>query len=97
MVPTVVLAQVWRGSRNAVLARFVQTCIVEPLDEELAKAAGVLCGQARTSDIVDAAIVVGASLRRDFVLTSDPKDLLHLAGFVTPRPPILELNRLRLL
>ena len=71
-------------------------CLIEPLDESLARAAGELCGRAGTSDVVDAAIVASASRRGDDILTSDPADLVHLAGFVAPRPRILDLTRLRL-
>lgn len=69
---------------------------VESMDETLARLVGELCGRARTSDIVDAAVVITASRRGDMILTSDPIDLLHLAGFVSPRPPIVDLTRLRL-
>jgi hypothetical protein len=45
--------------------------------------AGILCGRAATSDIVDASVVVAAmSVARHesvVVLTSDPDDVRHLA------------------
>ncbi len=95
-VPAAVLAQVWRDPHNARLARVLAACELEPLDGPLARLAGELCGRSRTSDIVDAAVVAGASRRGDAILTSDPSDLLHLSHFVSPRPKILDLTRLRL-
>lgn len=78
VVPTGVLAQVWRdGSRQARLAALLRdpATLVQPLDEPSAKAAGALCGRARTSDFVDASVVVAARLRNAVVVTSDPDDL----------------------
>lgn len=95
-LPTVVLAQSWRGPRSARIARVSGTCTIIPLDERLARLAGELCGRARASDVVDATVVVIASFRGDTILTSDPSDLLHLAAFVSPPPSVLDLTRLRL-
>ena len=81
LVPTVpagVLGQGWRGGPQAQLSRLLKGCRVEPLDEARARAAGVACGRARSSDIVDASVVVGASARSDLVVTSDPGDLEQL-------------------
>lgn len=76
-IPTTVLAQAWRGPRNANLARFLRGCVVTPLEEDPAKATGVLCGEAGTEDIVDASVAVtaGADGR---VVTTDPVDLTDL-------------------
>lgn len=60
------------------MSRLLAGCHVEPFDEQLARSAGVACGRAGTSDIVDAAVVVGASTRGDLVVTSDPADLRRL-------------------
>jgi hypothetical protein len=51
---------------------------VVPLDDALGRRAGVLLGRARTSDVVDAALVVLA-VDGDVVLTSDADDIEHLA------------------
>jgi hypothetical protein len=37
------------------------------------------CGVAGTSDVVDAAVVVGAAARGDITVTSDPADLSQIA------------------
>lgn len=95
-LPTVVLAQSWRGPRSARIARVADSCVIVPLDERLAHLAGELCGRARTSDIVDATVVVVASMRGDTILTSDPRDILYLAAFVSPPPSVFDITRLRL-
>ena len=80
-VPAGVLAQAWRGGPlQALLARFLRLPMVEvvPLDEQAARAAGVLCGQAGSEDVIDASVVVCALLRHDVVVTSDPDDLRRL-------------------
>jgi len=51
---------------------------VEPLDEELGLRVGLLLGQAHTSDVVDAAVVLLAT-DGDEILTSDSEDLAVLA------------------
>ena len=78
-VPAAVVAQVWRGSaRQARLSRALAGCEVASFDD-VARAAGVLCGQAGTSDVVDASVaVVAASSGADRLYTSDPAHLRHL-------------------
>lgn len=47
--------------------------------DDVARAAGVLCGNARTSDVVDASVALAvASLGADRLYTSDLADLRHL-------------------
>src|SRR5215472_3324267 len=80
-VPSGVVGQAWRDGRVQVtLARFLQSEEVEiaPLDEQLARTCGELCGATNTSDIIDASVVILARERRDAIVTSDPHDLLRL-------------------
>ncbi|MGI8439652.1 MAG: PIN domain-containing protein [Thermoleophilaceae bacterium] len=80
-VPAGVVAQAWRGSRRqARVARFLalSTVATVPLDEPEARATGALCGQAGTSDVVDASIVICARARGHAVVTGDPDDLAAL-------------------
>lgn len=80
-VPAGALAQVWRdGQRQARLARLVAADVVEivPLDDGVARASGQLCGRTRTSDVIDASVVLCARARKHRVLTSDPHDLRRL-------------------
>jgi hypothetical protein len=74
-----VIGQVWRGGsgRQAPLARLLPGLEVIGLDESLGRQAGILLGRARTSDVVDAALVVLAR-DGDSLLTSDVQDLKRL-------------------
>ncbi len=82
-IPAGALAQAWRGARNARVSRLVNASFMEVLDEQLAKRVGELLARSRTSDVVDAAVAVGAAARGDIVLTSDPDDLERLRPFAT--------------
>ncbi len=94
-VPTVVLAQVWRGARNANVVRALRGCAVEELDPDLARAAGILCGRAGTNDAIDAIVVASAARRGDHIVTTDPADLRALAAVTTdPIGRILDLDDL---
>ena len=87
-VPSGVLGQAWRDGRVQVtLGRFLRSEEVEiiPLDEQLARACGELCGATNTSDIIDASVVILARQRRDRIVTSDPHDLRRL----DPAAPII--------
>lgn len=77
-VPSVVLAQGWRGGPQPQLSRLLRGCQIEHLDESTARAAGALCGAAGTTDTVDASLAVEATRRGDAIVTSDAKDLEHL-------------------
>jgi hypothetical protein len=80
-VPAGVVAQAWRDPRRQVrIARLlnVDEVEIEPLDEQQAKRAGQLCGARKTSDVIDASVVLCAKARDHVVLTSDAEDLLRL-------------------
>jgi hypothetical protein len=80
-IPSGVVGQVWRdGQRQARLARLLGSHVVEiePLDDRRARAAGQLCGVTKTSDVVDASVVLCARARSHAVVTSDPGDLARL-------------------
>ncbi len=74
-----VVAQVWRTGtgRQARLARALQAIDVVGLDQGLGKEAGRLLGLSRTSDAIDAAVVVLAA-PGDQIVTSDPYDIDRL-------------------
>jgi rRNA-processing protein FCF1 len=81
VIPAGVLGQAWRGTaRQAPLRALVKgpTTVVPALDQVLAEAAGVLCGRAGTSDVIDASVVLVARRERASVITSDVDDLRHL-------------------
>src|SRR6185369_6994418 len=71
-VPAAALAQAWRSGKNARLAMVLAACVVEKLDEPLAKSSGALCARSGTADIVDASVVASAARRGDDVVTTDP-------------------------
>jgi len=76
-VPADVVAEWWRGRtdvRDAILA----SVDVEPLTEELAKAAGEAIGSVRGATLVDAIVMASAASRGDVVYTSDLDDLDRL-------------------
>ncbi|MBM3764374.1 MAG: type II toxin-antitoxin system VapC family toxin [Acidobacteria bacterium] len=80
-VPAGVVGQVWRDGRvQATLSRFLRSDEVEifPLDGQLARACGELCGATNTRDVIDASVVMLARERRDPIVTSDTADLLRL-------------------
>jgi hypothetical protein len=82
VVPVGALAQAWRGgARQALLARALQHTDVASFDD-VAAAAGALCGAAGTADVIDASVAVVAA-GATTVCTSDPDDLrllLHHLG-----------------
>lgn len=85
-VPAPVLAEAWRGgSRQANLARFLALCIVEGMDDERAKAVGVLAGKSSHDDIVEVAVVEGAIRRRDAIVTSNPTHIHAIADAARAR------------
>ena len=89
-IPAGVVGQAWRDGRTQVaLARFLRTEEVEtvPLDAQLSRSCGELCGATRTSDVIDASVVILARERRDIIVTSDPEDLRRL----DPKAPIISI------
>lgn len=89
-LPAAVLAQVWRGN-SPIVARLLQACEIEVLDEGLARRVGGLLAKSRTVDIVDAAVVLGAVARRDAILTSDPDDIGRLVAATGTKIVVLAL------
>ena len=80
-VPAGVVGQAWRDGRVQVtLARFLRSEEVEiiPLDEQLARSCGELCGAAGSSGIIDASVVILAREWRAPIVTSDPNDLRRI-------------------
>jgi hypothetical protein len=89
-VPSGVLGQAWRDGRVQVtLGRFLRSEEVEiiPLDAQLARCCGELCGATDTSDIIDASVVILARERQGPIITSDPSDLRRL----DPAAPIIAI------
>lgn len=86
VVPSGVVAQVWRGGRGqARLGAFLSLPAVEVpgLDEHEARAVGVLLARACTSDVIDGWVALLALRDRQAILTSDPDDLRRIAPSAT--------------
>lgn len=77
-IPAGVIAQAWRGGpRQARIARLIKQpeTRVECLDDDLARAVGLLCGRSGHDDIVDVSVALCARRRHHAVVTSDPGDI----------------------
>jgi predicted nucleic acid-binding protein len=91
IVPAPVVAQVSRSSQQAQLRRFLTGCEVVALDEKGAHEAGRLMGIAKTSDVVDAAVVATALRRNATILTSDSRDIEQLLGTSARKVPVVAI------
>lgn len=75
-----VVGQVWRGGgRQVRMGRLLAGTEIVPLDETLGRRVGALLARAKSSDVIDAALII-LSRDGDQVLTSDPQDLSLLAA-----------------
>jgi hypothetical protein len=80
IVPATVLAQGWRGvSNQAGLASVLAGCGIDVLDEERARAVGVLAGTSAMADVVDVSVVECAVRHRGAVVTSNQVHIEHIA------------------
>lgn len=80
-IPTTALAEVWRGdAEDARVARLLKACSIEPVAEQLARAAGSLRRSVPGSGTIDACVAVGVRRRLDTIATSDPDDMRALLG-----------------
>jgi predicted nucleic acid-binding protein len=90
LLPTVVLAQVWRASsRQTPLAVLRRMCRPVPFTEDVAEAVGRLLARSGTADVVDAAVIIAAVSHGGAVLTSDPNDLKVLADAADASVPLI--------
>jgi rRNA-processing protein FCF1 len=78
LVPAAVVAQVSRSSRQARLPLFLRGCRVVTLDESMAHEIGALLASARTTDVVDASVVVVAASHEALIISDDAQDLQRL-------------------
>jgi len=82
IVPTPVLAQAWRGGPQPLLSRLLKHCVIEALDEDTAREAGRTCRMARSSDVVDATVIVIAVRCGAEVVSSDRDDMDMLSSAI---------------
>jgi predicted nucleic acid-binding protein len=86
VLPSVVLAQVWRhSSRQALLTRALRNpgMVAAALDHDDAKLVGELLRESGTTDVADAHVAVLARRLRAPVITSDPGDITKLDARLT--------------
>ena len=74
-----IVGQAWRHARQARLAQVLRAVDIKPLDAALGRLAGELLAISRTSDVIDAALVL-LSRAGDRIYTSDPSDVVALAS-----------------
>jgi predicted nucleic acid-binding protein len=80
LVSAAVVAQVSRSPRQALLRRFLTSCVVVPFDEQAAHDGGRLLALSRTTDVVDASVVTLALRKNAVILTGDPEDIARLVS-----------------
>lgn len=95
-VPSGAIAQAWRdGARQVLLARALSHCDEVALAGSFARAAGLLCGQAATADVIDASValtVAGAAQSEEVaVMTSDADDIRHLLSVLNVEARVVEI------
>lgn len=79
-VPSPVVALTSRSPRQAQLRRLLRGCEVVAFGEADAHRAGELLAKSRTTDVVDAAVVVLALERGADIQTGDSADIRRLTG-----------------
>lgn len=89
VIPSLVIAQVWRDPSQAIVARLVKASEVVAMDLAVARDVGRLCAASGTADIVDAMVVVVAHRLDADVATSDTKDIRVLMDAIGCRGRIL--------
>jgi hypothetical protein len=90
-VPAPALAQAWRSGRQAQLGHLLRGCRVAEFGERDARATGAALGASGTEDVVDVGVVVGAGVRGDVIVTSDPRDLEIVAAAAGLAPPLVSV------
>jgi predicted nucleic acid-binding protein len=78
-VPTVVVAEWWRGRPSKRMAQLLASVELEPLSVQLAGIAGEALAAVRTATTIDAIVVASAAQRGDTIFTADVEDLDRLA------------------
>ena len=88
-LPQSVLNLRTRPALPLICGRALARCDEVPLDGVVARAAGSLCGQTATADVIDASVVITATgiARHDDVaiITSDPDDMRRLLSVLDVR------------
>jgi predicted nucleic acid-binding protein len=88
-IPAGVIAQAWRGPRQARLSRLIRSRDVEiaVMTLSVARAVGEICAETGHRDIVDVHVALCARERAHAVVTSDTDDLAR----VDPTLPLIQV------
>jgi predicted nucleic acid-binding protein len=86
-VPVGVIAQAWRSSRQARLARLLKSREIDiaVMTPNVARAVGMLCASSGHNDVIDVHVALCAKERGHAVVTSDPDDISR----VDPALPVI--------
>jgi hypothetical protein len=79
-IPAEVVAQAWRSSRQARLARLLKSPDIEvaAMTLSVARSIGLMCAVTNHDDVVDVHVVLCARQRHHAVVTSDPRDIARI-------------------
>jgi DNA-binding NarL/FixJ family response regulator len=79
-IPAEVVAQAWRGPRQARLARLLKSADIDVAVMTLsaARSVGLMCAETSHDDVVDVHVVLCARQRRHAIVTSDPYDIARV-------------------
>ncbi len=92
IIPAGCVVEAWRGARHPNLARLLEGCEIETLDETRGKRAGSLrSGVGGSVSAVDASVVEACVRRGASVATSDRSDIESLAVAAKRRVSIIDI------
>lgn len=79
-IPAEVVAQAWRSSRQARLARLVKSPDIDiaVMTLSVARSVGLMCAGTNHDDVVDVHVVLCARQRHHAIVTSDPRDIARV-------------------
>lgn len=79
-VPADVVAQAWRSSRQARLARLLKSrdLDIAVMTLSVARSVGLMCAASGHSDVIDVHVVLCARQRQHAIVTSDPQDIARI-------------------
>jgi hypothetical protein len=79
-IPAEVVAQAWRSTRQARLARLLKSSGIDiaVMTLSVARSIGLICADTNHHDIVDVHVVLCARQRHHAIVTSDPHDIARV-------------------
>jgi hypothetical protein len=80
------------GKPSTEHSRLLRGCQVEVLSEDNAHAVGALLAKSKTSDVVDATVVIAAIAHHAEIQTSDPVDIQRLVSAAGVDVPLLNVK-----